>query len=125
VHLGLQAELSSQRSLSINHCRASHARLEVSESTTSLTGESHSDSADYDAHAAELIAFGEEVFLAPDWFRQGSTTRLGSLDPYPHAYLACVSEHVDCVGLRRRDYRFTHRWSAKRNHHDSDPAASS
>lgn len=25
----------------------------------------------YDAHAAELMAFGEEVFLAPDWFREG------------------------------------------------------
>jgi hypothetical protein len=26
---------------------------------------------EYDAHAAELMAFGEEVFLAPDWFREG------------------------------------------------------
>jgi hypothetical protein len=25
---------------------------------------------DYDAHAAELLAFGEEVFLTPDWIRQ-------------------------------------------------------
>lgn len=26
---------------------------------------------EYDAHGAELMAFGEEVFLAPDWFRNG------------------------------------------------------
>ena len=26
---------------------------------------------DYDAHVAELMAWGEEVFLAPDWFRNG------------------------------------------------------
>lgn len=25
----------------------------------------------YDAHVAELMAWGEEVFLAPDWFREG------------------------------------------------------
>ena len=26
---------------------------------------------DYDAHAAELMAFGEEVFFAPDWVKEG------------------------------------------------------
>jgi hypothetical protein len=26
---------------------------------------------DYDAHVADLMAFGEEVFLVPDWFRNG------------------------------------------------------
>ena len=30
---------------------------------------------EYDAHVAELMAFGEEVFLAPDWFRNGSKPR--------------------------------------------------
>ena len=25
---------------------------------------------EYDAHVAELAAYGEEVFLAPDWFKQ-------------------------------------------------------
>lgn len=28
---------------------------------------------DYDVHVAELMAYGEEVFLAPDWFRNGGS----------------------------------------------------
>jgi len=31
----------------------------------------------YDAHAAELTAFGEEVFLSPDWFRDGREAPAG------------------------------------------------
>ena len=26
---------------------------------------------EYNAHVAELMAWGEEVFLVPDWFREG------------------------------------------------------
>lgn len=28
------------------------------------------DRVEYDAHVAELMVFGEEVFLAPDWIRK-------------------------------------------------------
>ena len=31
----------------------------------------------YDAHAAELVAFGEEVFLSPEWFRDGGEPPAG------------------------------------------------